>query len=226
MFSLLIAVNADIADAAAGLGVPSAQIRVIPAYFPPDSDVRESSDSALAELRKRCGVLLFTSGFLHADWGILNVARSLSAIGDLKPGLVVAHSGATDEGYIGHVKSAVPDQERLLFYGELPHDQFLARLASADIYVRASLYDGDSLAVREALDLGKSVIASDCAPRPGGCTLFQTGSQDSLDQALRRVVAQPRSTSVCQPQSGSRELLEIYESLLNQWHASPEPARV
>jgi glycosyltransferase involved in cell wall biosynthesis len=165
-------------------------------------------------MRKDCGVLAFTSGFMHRDWGILHAARALHAIRDLNPGLVVAHSGVTDPEYEAQVRAAVPDARRLLIYGELPHDRFLAVLAAADVYIRASLYDGDSLAVREALDLGKAVIASDCAVRPAGCALFQTGSQESLDSALRSAVRQPRFDQARPDQQGSTELLELYADLL------------
>ena len=115
MFSVIIAVNPDIRNAVAALGVSDDKIEVIPAYFPPEGVTRDSSDTALANLRKRCGLVVFTSGFLHPDWGILRAARSLWAIRDLEPGLVVAHSGVTDPDYESQVRSAVPDPERLSF---------------------------------------------------------------------------------------------------------------
>jgi glycosyltransferase involved in cell wall biosynthesis len=213
-FSVIIAVNPEIRNAVAALGVSDRKIEIIPAYFPPEGVTWDSSDTALANLRKQCGLLVFTSGFLHPDWGILRAARSLRAIRNLEPGMIVAHSGVADPDYEKQVRSAVPDPKRLLFYGELPRDRFLGKLAAADIYIRASLYDGDSLAVREALGLGKAVIASDCAGRPAGCTLFPTDSQEALNEALRRVASHPRSASVNPSESGSDSLLEIYSDLL------------
>jgi hypothetical protein len=87
-------------------------------------------------------------------------------------------------------------------------------LAMADIYIRASQYDGDSLAVREALSLGKVVIASDCATRPAGCFLFRTNSQPELNNALRDVIERSAVSSSFIQEPGSEALLRLYSELL------------
>jgi glycosyltransferase involved in cell wall biosynthesis len=54
------------------------------------------------------------------------------------------------------------------------------------VYARASLFlrptetEGDSLSVRECLDLSVPVVASDAAARPEGCVLFRRGDLDDL----------------------------------------------
>lgn len=51
---------------------------------------------------------------------------------------------------------------------------------SVDVYVRPTSTDGDSVAVREALDEGISVIASDVCDRPKGVVVYKYGNEDDL----------------------------------------------
>lgn len=61
---------------------------------------------------------------------------------------------------------------------------FCALLKHADVYVRATLTDGDALSVREALSLGVRTIASDAAVRPVGVEIYATGDADNLVEVL------------------------------------------
>lgn len=57
---------------------------------------------------------------------------------------------------------------------------FFEILKISDCYIRATTTDGDSISVKEALSIGKPVIASDCVDRPEGCILFKTGDTNGL----------------------------------------------
>lgn len=56
-------------------------------------------------------------------------------------------------------------------------------------FIRPTMSDGDSLSIRECLDLGIPVVASDAVPRPDGCILFQSGNLDSLEKELNALLA-------------------------------------
>lgn len=62
---------------------------------------------------------------------------------------------------------------------------FYALLKHSDIMVRATATDGDSLSIREALDLNIKVLATDCVARPEGVCLFKYNDSASLDSAMR-----------------------------------------
>lgn len=214
-FSLIIAVSPFIFDSLGSLGISSAKVRVVPAFFPAPAAVSSDPDPALARLRAQCDLLLLTSGFMHPDWGILSVARALRALSHLRAGLVVVQSGGASPEYETQVRAALPDPARALFYQEVPHHRFFQILAASDVYVRASLYDGDSNAVREALSAGKSVVASDCVPRPPGCILFRSASLPALEAALSTVAAgTPPLAAPDVPLASSEQLLDLYQSLL------------
>ncbi|WP_136526671.1 glycosyltransferase family protein [Geomonas ferrireducens] len=51
-------------------------------------------------------------------------------------------------------------------------------------FIRPTMSDGDSLSIRECLDLGIPVIASDAVPRPDGCIIFKTGDVHSLHTSI------------------------------------------
>lgn len=56
-------------------------------------------------------------------------------------------------------------------------------------FVRPTMSDGDSLSVRECIDFGIPVVASDAVPRPDGCILFHSGDIDSLETELNALLA-------------------------------------
>lgn len=74
---------------------------------------------------------------------------------------------------------------------DLSQEQFGALLASARVFVRPTLTDGDSIAVREALTLGVEVVASDASPRPLACRLFPVGQSAKLREEVRSALAAP-----------------------------------
>jgi len=55
---------------------------------------------------------------------------------------------------------------------------------AADLYLRTTTTDGDSLSIREALLAGLRVVASDVAPRPSGVRCYAAGDVDALVQAI------------------------------------------
>jgi hypothetical protein len=57
---------------------------------------------------------------------------------------------------------------------------YASLLSYSDIMIRATATDGDSLSVREALDQGVRVIATDCVDRPDGVLLYKYNDLDLI----------------------------------------------
>ena len=70
--------------------------------------------------------------------------------------------------------------ERLFVHRE-PLEEGSDLWAVADVFVRPTRSDGDSVSIRESLSLGTPCLASDVVNRPTGTTLFRSG--DSADGA-------------------------------------------
>jgi hypothetical protein len=63
------------------------------------------------------------------------------------------------------------------------NDELWPIINLSDVFIRPSITDGDANSIREALFLGKSVIASDCVNRPNQCVLYN--SLNSIDLAFK-----------------------------------------
>ncbi|QSR32851.1 hypothetical protein CFI00_20580 [Nocardioides sp. S5] len=83
----------------------------------------------------------------------------------------------------GDEQSTVTTSERARQAGvhvlvNLDPDDIHTELERHDVLLRATTTDGDAMVVREALDLGLRVVASDVVPRPAGVELCSLNRED------------------------------------------------
>jgi glycosyltransferase involved in cell wall biosynthesis len=105
---------------------------------------------------------------------------------------------------------------------DLEPDSFQAVLRSADVYVRPTKADGDSIALREALALGLRCIASDVVPRPLGVTIYPL---DNLDALYRAFLESASIRPVTEPDTSCERILTIYEGIHSPDRRKSEAAR-
>ena len=86
--------------------------------------------------------------------------------------------------------------EGVTAYGELHRPQALAVMAKSDIFIRPTLADGDSVSVREALALGRIVVATRVGNRPPEARLVASGDAASLAEGLLAALADLRARPV------------------------------
>ena len=79
------------------------------------------------------------------------------------------------------------------------------------LYVRPTLMDGDSLAIRESLEAGVKVIASDSVKRPDGVQLFKINDVNSLLENLQKLINAPIIPPQRQPDF-SVQILDLYRN--------------
>jgi glycosyltransferase involved in cell wall biosynthesis len=90
-------------------------------------------------------------------------------------------------------------------------------IAASDLMLRTTLYDGDSIAVREAVHFGVPVVASDRAPRPAGVRVVPAQDLARLCEAAEQCLSNGARGHM--PAAGPGEdnlaaLLELYEELM------------
>lgn len=90
---------------------------------------------------------------------------------------------------------------------------FSSLLSFSDLMVRATSTDGDSLSVREALECGVRVLATDCVDRPEGVVLFKYGDAASLTEALEVKTCSRNGGKT--PEDTVGVLVNIYGSMIN-----------
>jgi glycosyltransferase involved in cell wall biosynthesis len=86
-------------------------------------------------------------------------------------------------------------------------------LARSCAFLRPSLADGDSVALREALALGVTVVASDAVPRPPGVLLHASGDVDGLARQLALALRRPERSPAHRDADPVEPLERIYRSL-------------
>ena len=168
-FDRVIAVNQEIADLMARYGLPPGKVRLIPPWSPPKDASGAGLAANLEGFFARHAPVLLTVGLLEPEY---DMPLQIEVLGDIRKrhpeaGLVMIGSGSLEE----ELRRAILSKsyaEHVLLCGDVPHAETLTAIASCHLLLRTSLYDGDSLAVREALHFGTPVIASDNGMRPPG----------------------------------------------------------
>jgi len=171
-FARVIAVSAPIRDALGQCGLRD--VEVVPAFL------RESvkpgpPPEGLAELRAKASPLYCAMVAPRPEYGQEVLLRAFTAVRAKLPAAALALYGpASDSVHEDGVRA----------FGELHRGQALALMAACDVFVRPTLADGDSVSVREALALGRPVVATAVGHRPEEVRLVPPGDPSALAQAL------------------------------------------
>ena len=92
----------------------------------------------------------------------------------------------------------------------------LRAMLECDVLLRTTLYDGDSVSVREALYIGTPVIATDNGMRADGIHLVPAGDAAKLCDAVCDVLSGKvtRQKLAGDGQENIRAVVEFYQELL------------
>jgi glycosyltransferase involved in cell wall biosynthesis len=129
-------------------------------------------------------------------------------------GLVIVGGGSLEEDLRRRIASKAY-AENILLYGDLPRALTLRAMLACDVFLRTTLYDGDSISVREALYLGTPVIATDNGMRPNGVQLFPISNREGFRDAVFAVLAsnQPRKPLAGDGEENLRAVEQLYLEL-------------
>jgi glycosyltransferase involved in cell wall biosynthesis len=188
----LIAVNQELADLLQRFGVAAERIRLIPPYAAesPGKDTR-LPEPIESFYRAHDPVLVTVSG-LEPEY---DLRLQIEALGRLRRqfpriGLAVI-GGGSQEAQVRKWIAAKPYGEHIHLCGDVAHETTLRAIAESALFLRTTLYDGDSISVREALHLGIPVVASDNGPRPAGVNLVPVSDLDALCRAVEARLKEP-----------------------------------
>ena len=227
-FHRLIAVNRELADLFRRFGCAPERVRLIaPHAFTPGllQEIQAAPQPwQICEFAHEHARLLVTLSGLEPEYDIPLQLRALGMVRRTHPdaGLVVIGSGSA-EAEIRKTIADTPEAGHVLLAGDLARPTALRVVASADLFLRTTWYDGDSISVREALWLGTPAIATDNGMRPPGVTLVPVGDAPALADAIVRQLAAPRGAPP-DPAAHAEEHLEatlqLYEEMLAERRAS------
>jgi glycosyltransferase involved in cell wall biosynthesis len=189
----VIAVNAEIAAMFRKFGVKQERIRTILPFVvrPPDPNV--AMPERLAAFFAAHRPVLLTVGLLEPEY---DLGMQIDVMGEVVArhpgaGLIIAGAGSLEEELRQRIASK-PWASSVLLYGDMPHPVTMRATVECDAMLRTTLYDGDSVSVREALYLGVPVIATDNGMRPPGVVLIPASDPARLRDAICQVAAGER----------------------------------
>jgi glycogen synthase len=188
-YSRVVAVNADIAAALTDAGVAAARI-VISAAFTPASLALRLPPPGLAQIRRAHPLLIACALAPGLEYGATVLLDAFALVRARRPdaGLVVYGPGTRAPALVAaaRARGLVGSVHHL---GELERRRALAVVAAADLFVRPTLADGDAISVREAIALGRPVIASAVGTRPPETTLFPVGDAGACAEMIFQSLA-------------------------------------
>jgi glycosyltransferase involved in cell wall biosynthesis len=213
----LIGVNPEIAALFAKFGVPPGRIRTILPFVVELPDRSLPLPERLAAFLRSHSPALLTVGLLEPEYDLPRQIDFMAEILQRYPraGLLIVGSGSLEESLRAHL-AAKPYRGHVVLYGDMPHALTLRAIQECDLLLRTTLYDGDSISVREALYLGTPVIATDNGMRPEGVVLIPPSDSASLLGAVCDLLSRGRSPRGPggDGQENIRAVTRFYEELL------------
>jgi glycogen synthase len=201
----VVCVSEAVAKAARALDVADDAIVVSPAFIA-ESVAPAAPPRAVAALPGRVLACAVAPG---SEYGADVLVDGFAIAAALEPDLrlCVYGPGSADRDVAGVLRRlGVGDRVHAL--GELRRADALGVVTACDAFLRPTRADGDAVSVREALALGRRVVASDASVRPDGCLLFRAGDAAALASAIRAALAAPPPPSA--RLDGLTPLLDLY----------------
>ena len=208
-YTRVIAVNDQIAAALVDVGLDAERIVISPAFTPSALAFR-LPPPGLAQIRRAHRLLLACALAPGPEYGAMVMLDAFAHVRAREPeaGLVIYGPGTREPALAAAVRARGLDGA-VHHLGELGRERALAVVAAADLFVRPTLADGDAISVREALALGRPVVASAVGARPPEVLTFVAGDAaacaEQVFQSLAKRLPEQTPRVDCLP-----ALLQLY----------------
>src|SRR5262245_28017371 len=188
-FDRVIGVNRELEKLFLRFGVAAWRIRRIFPHAISLESIETSLPDQLAQFFKTHSPTLLTVSGLEPEY---DLSLQIDVLGEVRErfpdaGLAIIGSGSLEAEVRARIQSK-PYAEHILLCGDVPHSVTLRAIAESDLFLRTTLYDGDSVSVREALLIGTPVIATDNGMRPSGTHLIPRSNPDALRRAIEQAL--------------------------------------
>jgi glycosyltransferase involved in cell wall biosynthesis len=182
-FDAIVCVSEPVRSALAAAGVPVARLWRAPAFLR-DALAPRLPPPGLAALRRRHPILAAAAVAPGTEYGVDVLLSGWELVHAAQPraALMLYGPGSRDLRW---------RRAGVYQWGELDRAAALGLVEACDVLLRPTRADGDAVSVREALALGRRVVASDAAPRPRGVVQHRSGDARDLAAATLAALAQP-----------------------------------
>lgn len=202
------------------------KIQVIPAYIPDECVEFCPLPNNLQDYidRHEKNIVFYGHSFmLHEGKDVygfgdaLNLYAEILKYTDSHIGLVLCLSDDKEKNKIDelHKRAVILNIDHQIYWQIGAVRNMNALWNRADVYIRPTCTDGDSLAVREALDMGIQVVASDVCARPNKTIVYKLGDMADFYNKVKNALA-IRRMPVTPDYSNYQKIKEIYDELLKK----------
>lgn len=216
-FDGIIAVNDEIIRFLQRMGVQSARARLISPYAFLGGD-GAALPPALEEFLASHDPVLTSVGLLEPEYDLPLQIDALTPIRQNfgNAGLLMIGSGSLESSLREKI-AASPSATHILLSGDVPHASTMQAMKRSRMLLRTTLYDGDALSVREALQLGTPVIATDNGMRPQGVRLIPKSDRQALVTAIEVELQQsaPNKLVSATDEGNIKSVFDFYRDLLD-----------
>jgi len=218
-FDGVIGVNEEIINFLHRLRVPKSRTHLISPYAFLSDGPACSLSEPLARFFQTHDQVLVSVGLLEPEYDLPLQIEAMPRIREQFPeaGLLLIGSGSLEADLRAQIRSS-PCAQHILLAGDVPHSSTMQAIRRSRVMLRTTLYDGDALSVREALQIGTPVIATNNGMRPAGVGLIPISDSHAL---LRAIEQELRQSAVCKQiphadESNLQAVLDLYQFLLRQ----------
>jgi glycosyltransferase involved in cell wall biosynthesis len=218
-FDRVIGVNQELVEFFERVGVAPNRIRLIHPHALSTQAAADSLSPQLETFFETHQPVLTTVGLLEPEYDLPLQIEALGLVHKRFPnaGLVIVGSGSLEEELRNRIGSK-PYEKDILLCGDVPHAVTLRAVAESDAFLRTTLYDGDSISVREALHAGVPVIATDNGMRPQGIELIPSCDLAALHAAIEACLSHEntRQSRGAADEQNLEAVLEVYRELMQE----------
>lgn len=212
----IIGVNRLMIEMFEKFGVKKDRLHLIAPFVHQSPDESVELPAPLKEFAENRKPFLLTVCQLEDGYDLPTQIAALGKILEKLPdaGLMIVGSGSLEE----RLKAEIAGKNyaaRIYLAGDVAHAPTLHLIRRADALLRTTLFDGDAIAVREALFLETPVVATDNRMRPAGVHLIPMRDADALAAAVENLSTSPRKPKVVKSDDRRNvvEVLKVYAEL-------------
>jgi glycogen(starch) synthase len=212
-----IAVNSEISELFRRYGLERGRIHVIAPHARVDpTRIASQFPVDIAEFFQKHSPVFVSVGLLEPEYSLELQVDAMDEIRKVwkDAGLILIGSGSLHNSLRVRI-DASPEREHIHLAGNADHSVALRAIRDANVLLRTTKFDGDAVSVREALQLGTRVVASDTGMRPAGVTLIHDWSGKALVEACRESLDRAPTTTAIAGDELFR-IADLYRTLVEE----------
>jgi len=188
----IVVSNNIIKNTLKSLGANCKNIKVIPAFIPDTSNLNPLPNIITEFIQNHSPVLSsYAYSIINIQkkdlYGVKMIIEACYELVEKYPNIgfvvCITHSNKNDINAINTLIKYKGISDNILVYNKAI-EGLHALWGRSDIYLRPTLSDGDSVALRESIYLKTPSIASDCVKRPPNVILFKNDNVESFIEAI------------------------------------------